>query len=65
MYFKLISVIKFLLQGWKHGKVCEKSGHTCNHNHIYGINMKKPIQNFFNFHYDVMVHSIELMVSYT
>jgi hypothetical protein len=27
--------------------------------------MKKPIQNFFNFHYDAMVHSIEFMLSYT
>jgi hypothetical protein len=32
---------------------------------FYGINMKKPIQNLFNFHYETMVHSIEFMVSYT
>jgi hypothetical protein len=53
------------LKGWKYGKICQKSNHTCNHSHIYGINMKKPIQNFFNFHYETMVHSIEFMVSYT
>ncbi len=38
---------------------------TNNHNHIYGINMKKCIQNFFNFHYEAMVHSTEFIVSYT
>jgi hypothetical protein len=32
--------------GWKHGKVCQKNSHTYNHNHICGINMKKPIQIF-------------------
>jgi hypothetical protein len=42
-----------------------KSSHTCSHSHIHDINMKKPIQNFFNFHYDAMVHSIEFMLSYT
>jgi hypothetical protein len=26
--------------------------------------MKKPIQNFFNVHYEAMVHSIEFMVRY-
>jgi len=26
---------------------------------------KKPFQNFFNLHYQVMVHSIEFRVSYT
>jgi hypothetical protein len=26
---------------------------------FYGINMKKPIQNLFNFHYETMVHSID------
>jgi hypothetical protein len=33
--------------------------------HIYSINMTKLIQNFFNFHYEAMVHSIEFVVSYT
>jgi hypothetical protein len=27
--------------------------------------MKKCIQNFFNFHYEAMVHSTEFIVSYT
>jgi len=39
--------------------------HTCSHNHIYGINMKKPIQIFLNFHYEAMVHSIEFIINYT
>jgi len=34
----------------------KKKSHT-NNNHIYGINMKKPIQNFVNFHNKTMVHS--------
>jgi len=51
--------------GWKHGNVCQKNSHTCSHNHIYGINMKKPIQNFLNFHYEAIVHSIEFIVTYT
>jgi len=51
--------------GWKHDKVFQKSNHTCSHSHIYAINMKKPIQNFFNFHYETMVHSIEFIVNYT
>ncbi len=66
------SKLKFIAQQWKknclewkHGKICQKSNHTCSYSHIYGINMKKPIQNFFNFHYDTTVHSIEFMVSYT
>jgi hypothetical protein len=42
-----------------------KKNSQCSHNHIYGINMEKPIQNFFNFHYEAMVHSIEFMVNYT
>jgi hypothetical protein len=51
--------------GWKECKVCQKSNHTCIHSHFHNIYMKKPIQNFFNFHYEWMVHSIEFMVSYT
>jgi len=39
--------------------------HISNHTLIYGINIKKSIQNFFNFHNKAMVHSIEFMVSYT
>jgi len=35
----------------------------CSQNHIYDINMKKYIQNFFNLHYEAMVHSIEFIVS--
>jgi len=35
--------------GWKHGKICQKNNHTCSHSHIYCINMKKHIQNFFIF----------------
>jgi hypothetical protein len=27
-------------------KYAKKSSHTCSHSHIYGINMKKPIQKF-------------------
>jgi hypothetical protein len=49
---------------WKQGKVCQKSSQTCSHNNIDGINMKKPIQNFFNFHYEAMVHFIEFIISY-
>ncbi len=49
MVLQILLGIKFLIVTWcKHGKVCQKNSHTCNHNHIYGINMKKPIQNFFN-----------------
>jgi hypothetical protein len=47
------------------GEICFKSSHTCNHSRISGINMKKPIKNFKNFHYQPMVHSIEFMVNYT
>jgi hypothetical protein len=57
--------IKLHAMGWKHGKICQKNSHTCNYSHIYGINIKKSIQNFLNFHYETMVHSIEFMVSYT
>jgi hypothetical protein len=64
---KQINAMAFQLKlpcfGWKHG-ICPKSSHTCNHSHIYGINMKKIVQNFFNFHYEIVVHFIELMVSY-
>jgi hypothetical protein len=35
----------------------------CSHYHISSINMKKPIQNFFNFHYEAMV--LEFMDNYT
>jgi hypothetical protein len=38
---------------------------SCSHSHIYGINIEKPIQNFFHFYYEAMVHSIEFMVNYT
>jgi hypothetical protein len=41
-----------------------KKSHTSIHNHIYGINMKKPIQNLFNFHIKAIVHSVEFMVNY-
>jgi hypothetical protein len=47
-------------------KYAQNISHTSNHSHIYGINMKKTIQNFFNFHNNkAMVFSIEFMVSYT
>jgi len=53
------------LKGDGRVKYAKKVSHTRIHNHIYGINMKKLIQNFLNFHNKVMVHSIEFMVSYT
>jgi len=53
------------LEGENMLKYAKKYSHTCNHNHIYGINMKKPIQFFKNFHYEAMVHSIEFIISYT
>ncbi len=46
-------------------KYAKKNSHTCSHGHICGINMKATIQNFLNFHYETMVHSIEFMVNYT
>jgi hypothetical protein len=49
----------------KHDKVCQIICPKCNHSHTYGINMRKIIQNLFNFHYETMGHSIEFIVSYT
>jgi hypothetical protein len=46
-------------------KYAKKISHTCSHNHFYGINMKKTTQKFLSFHYEVMVDSIEFMVSCT
>jgi hypothetical protein len=44
---------------WKYAKKYA----PCNHSHIYDINMKKSIKNFLNFHYEAMVHSIDLRLA--
>jgi hypothetical protein len=39
--------IKLHVMGWKHGKVCQKSSHTCSQSHIYGIKLKKIHSKLF------------------
>jgi hypothetical protein len=51
--------------GWKGLKYTKKVSYTSTHSHIYSINMKKSIQNFFNFHNKTMVLFIEFIVNYT
>jgi len=36
----------------------------CSQSHLWHKH-EKPIQKFLNFHYEIMVHFIEFMVSYT
>jgi hypothetical protein len=45
-----------MLVGESMVKYAKNLSHTSNHSHIYGINIKKPIPNFFHFHNKAMVH---------